>query len=107
MTWGELGIILHTTGINAAYHHFNKKTKPPFMVFAQDGRDDLNADNIHYLQIVDGYVELYTETKQPDLEQAIENTLTEHNIPYGWENEIFIESEKVYMVRWAIDFIGG
>lgn len=107
MTWGEFGATIRTTGLRAAYHHFNTPQKLPFIVFAQDGRDDLNADNTHYVKIIDGYVELYTDTKQPDLEESIETTLAEHQIPYSWENEIYIDSEKIYMVRWAINFIGG
>lgn len=107
MTWPELGTTLHTAGLKAAYHHFNKKQKLPFVVYGQDGRDDFYADDLHYVQIVDGYVELYADTKQPDLEEKIETALTAQKIPYSWEIETWIDSEKVYMVRWAINFIGG
>lgn len=106
MTWGELGTILRATGMPAAYHHFNTPQKLPFIGYGQDGRDDFNADNIHYVKIIDGYVELYTDKKQPDLEEKIETALTENKIPYGWEIETWIDSEKVFMVRWAINFIG-
>lgn len=107
MTWDEFGGILKPLKIPAAYGVFKHPTKPPFLVYGTEGESDFMADDQHYIPIVDGYLELYCDKKEPLLEQRIKNTLTANQIVYHFSNETFIQSEKIYLVRWAVTFLGG
>ena len=47
-------------------------------------------------------MELYTDKKDPELEEKLEDILTAHEIP--WEkSEVWIESEKMYEVLYQTE----
>lgn len=107
MTWADFRQIILQLGIPVAYGTFKVTQSPPFLSYGQDGRSDLMADNIHYLKITDGYLELYTAQKDTTTENKIEEILTSHGFAWSWEYENFLDSENLVMVRWEFDFIGG
>lgn len=45
---------------------------------------------------------LYTDLKQPELEETIEAVLLKHGIFYG-KSEVWIESEKLYEVLYEME----
>ncbi len=90
-----------------AYRVFKKKVNPPFIVYALEGEDDLKADNVHYFEIADGFVELYTTKKEPAREKAVTNALDALEIPWEKENEDYIPGQRMMYVRWSIQLIGG
>ena len=47
-------------------------------------------------------IELYTDLKNPDLEETIEAVLLKHGIFYG-KSETWIESEKLYEVLYETE----
>ena len=68
---------------------------PPFHVFLYPKADNFAADGIAYFKINQLDIELYTDLKQPELEETIEAVLLKHGIFYA-KSEVWIESEKLY-----------
>jgi tRNA G10 N-methylase Trm11 len=105
MTINELKNLLKSTGIPVAYHHFNSPQNRPFIVFALDGEDDLMADDQHYTEIKTGYIELYTDIKDFDAENLVKTLLNNPKLAFEKENDAYIESEKMFYVRWSFSLI--
>lgn len=106
MTLSDLQTALETTGLPVAYHRFDEPQELPFIVFSEDGEDDLTADDIHYTEITTGYIELYTTQKDLINENMIKsllNSLT--NLAFEKEDESYISSEEVFYVRWSYSFV--
>ena len=62
-----------------------------------DGRDFFKIDRIH--------VELYTDRKDPVLENSVETVLDRHGIFYN-KSEVWIDSEKLYEVLYQFELEG-
>lgn len=87
-----------------AYDHFNEgeSPEPPFLVFLYPKSDNFPADGIAYYKINQLDIELYTDLKQPELEETIEAVLLKYGIFYG-KSEVWIESEKLYEVLYEME----
>ena len=107
MTHSGIFNILKSAGIPFAYHHFSEPQKLPFGAWGVSGEPDLLADDTHYAGITSAYVELYSEKKDQKNENKIKKVLSDNEIDYAFEYEAYIESEKMFVVRWSIQFIGG
>ena len=96
--------IMEETGLPFAYDHFveGESPEPPFLVFLYPKADNFAADGIAYFKISRLDVELYTDLKQPELEERIEAVLLKHGIFYG-KSEVFIESEQLYEVLYEME----
>lgn len=105
MTLEEIKTELETSGFPVAYGAFFEKQELPFVVFAEEVQDDVMADDEHYQEITNGYVELYTDKKDKSKENVIKAILENTQIAYEKENEIFIEKERMFMVRWSFSYI--
>lgn len=96
--------------IPAAYYMFpaddptNPPPSPPFICYYYADTDDLIADNANYQRIRPLTLELYTNTKDFVLEQAVETALNDGGLVYT-RSETYIESEKMYMVTYESDII--
>ncbi len=101
MTWEQFGAALDMTGIPSVYAAFQKSQELPFMVYATLDEPDILADNGHYFPITRGFLELYAERKTPALEQQIKDVFAANGIPYRFDNEAWIASEKMNMTRWT------
>lgn len=101
MTWEDFSAALAVTGIPAAYAAFPKPQKLPYLIYQTLDEPDVLADNKHYLPVTRGFLELYADRKSPDLEQKIKTVFAEHGIPYAFDNESWIASEKMNMSRWT------
>ncbi|QAT43441.1 hypothetical protein [Aminipila luticellarii] len=99
----ELLNLLKTTGLKAAYHHFEKAPPPPYIIYLFSGSDNFGADNKVYNKIQNYQVELYTNKKDINSEMLIENLFDEHDVFYD-KDETYIESEKLYQVTYYIEF---
>lgn len=93
--------ILKSTDLEVAYHHFNNPPPLPYIVYLQTGSDNFGADNRVYQKINDYQIELYSDYKDPETEQVLEDTLDNNGIFYD-KFEDYIESEKLYMVAYQI-----
>lgn len=97
MTYDDITNMLKEAGLPLAYDHFaeGESPDPPFLIFLFPGSDNIFADNGVYFKISQLNMELYTDKKDPELEEKLEDILTAHEIP--WEkSEVWIDSEKMY-----------
>lgn len=100
----NLKLILEQLNIPVAYDHFNTATNPPFIVFRRYSQSNFGADNVVYKKINNYYVELYTEFKDADIEEQLEQVLTDAGIFYNVESEDYIDTEKMYEVIYTINY---
>ena len=104
MTYDGITNMLKEAGLPLAYDHFaeGESPAPPFLIFLFPGSDNMFADNGVYFKISQLNMELYTDKKDPELEEKLEDILTAHEIP--WEkSEVWIESEKMYEVLYQTE----
>lgn len=98
MKYDNLFPLLQSLDIPIAYDHFttNKNVNPPFIVYRAIAPDTFKADGITYYKPYNYEIELVTEIKDPELEEQIEELLTNNNIPYDIYNEVWDEDERIY-----------
>lgn len=104
MTYDDITNMLKKAGLPLAYDHFaeGESPEPPFLIFLFPGSDNMFADNGVYFKISQLNMELYTDKKDPELEEKLEDILTAHEIP--WEkSEVWIDSEKMYEVLYQTE----
>jgi hypothetical protein len=104
MTYDDITNMLKEAGLPLAYDHFaeGESPEPPFLIFLFPGSDNMFADNSVYFKISQLNIELYTDKKDPELEEKLEDILTAHEIP--WEkSEVWIDSEKMYEVLYQTE----
>ena len=104
MSHEEILNLMEETGLPFAYGHFveGEAPEPPFLVFLYPKADNFAADGIAYFKINQLDIELYTDLKQPELEETIEAVLLKHGIFYA-KSEVWIESEKLYEVLYEME----
>ena len=96
--------ILDSIGIPYAYDHFaeGESPEPPFLCYLLPGSDNFSADGKVYLKVSSVNIELYTDSKELDVEQKLEAVLDTHGIFYD-KTEVWIESEKLYEVLYSFE----
>ena len=104
MTHNEIVEMLEETNLPIAYDHFaeGESPDPPFICFLFPGSDNFSADGRVYLKIRNVNVELYTDLKDPELEERLEAVLDRHGIFYQ-KSEVWIEEEKLYEVLYQFE----
>src|SRR5574344_408096 len=87
-----------------AYDHFaeGESPDPPFICYLIPGSNNFAADGIVYFKINQIHIELYTDCKDPALENSIETVMDSHGIFYN-KSETWIESEKLYEVLYTFE----
>ncbi len=107
MTHDEIMGMLEEANLPIAYDHFaeGESPDPPFICFLFPSSDNFSADGRVYLKINRVHVELYTDFKDPELEQKLESVLDQHGIFYE-KTEAWIESEKLYEVLYEFETEG-
>ena len=107
MTHNEIVEMLEETNLPIAYDHFaeGESPDPPFICFLFPGSDNFSADGRVYLKIRNVNVELYTDLKDPELEERLETVLDRHGIFYQ-KSEVWIEEEKLYEVLYQFEMEG-
>lgn len=99
----ELKEILEELKCPVAYDHFNTSTPTPFIVFRRYSNNNFFADGKVYKKIENIYVELYTDKKDTELEEKLEQLFDENEIIYNVESEEFISEENVYEIIYVIN----
>lgn len=86
-------------GIPFAYDHFaeGESPEPPFLCYLLPGSDNFAADGKVYHKGANVHVEIYTDKKDPELEQRVEDVLDAHEVFYN-KSETWISSERLYEV---------
>ena len=106
MTYTQIAGLVTSIGLPCAYDHFaeGESPDPPFVVFLLPGTNNFMADGEVYEQVTEVSIELYTDLKMPPLEERVEDILRTHEIPWD-KTEVWIEDEKMYEVRYALEVI--
>lgn len=96
--------ILEELGLPFAYDHFAEGESPetPFICYLSPGSDNFAADGKVYYKINEFHIELYTDYKDPELEERLEDILYDASIFYE-KSETWIESEKLYEVLYTFE----
>lgn len=89
--------LIKSMGLPFAYDHFaeGESPAPPFICYLTPGSDNFAADGRAYYKINIVNIELYTDSKDPSVEQRVESVLDANGIFYD-KTEVWIESEKLY-----------
>ncbi len=103
MKYDKIIEMLEETCIPFAYDHFaeGESPDPPFCIFLIPGSDNFHADNVVYEKLSKLVIELYTDKKEPDLEERVEEVLSRHEMIWS-RSEVWIDSEKLYEVRYEM-----
>lgn len=104
MTYEQINEMMEEIGLPFAYHHFaeSESPAPPFLIFLSPGENTFSADNYMYFSFKQLDIELYTDVKNPELENQIEEVLKRHEIYYT-KSEVWIESERLYEVLYETE----
>lgn len=95
MTTQEIYEGLKSLGYPVAYSHFAEGDVPetPFITYYYPGTDNFSADGVVYQGINELDIELYSEKKDLEAEQAIADWLTSKGLFFE-KQEYYIESER-------------
>jgi len=93
---------LQSTGLPCAYSHFKTKQSPPYIVYIGNGQDYFEADNTHYWRENNYQVEYYFTAKNESNEAAIEDALLANGYNYTKSEDVFIDSEGVFVIYYQI-----
>ena len=108
MTYQEIMTMMQETGLPFAYDHFaeGESPDPPFAVFLFPSSENFGADGLVYVKINQLRIELYTDYKQPDIENNVETVLDQHGIFYE-KTEVWIADERLYEVLYEMEVLNG
>lgn len=100
----KLVAMISEMGIPFAYDHFaeGESPEPPFLCYLLPGSDNFAADGMVYHRISQVHIELYTDSKDPAVEEKITAVLDRYGIFYD-QTETWIESEKLYEVLFSFE----
>lgn len=108
MTLEELAAILAGAGFPVAYYAFpldddeNPPPPPPFVVYLVTGTNNFSADGVVYYCVKTVQVELYTDSKDPAAEAAVEKAL--HDAGIYWDrSEEYIPAERLWETIYTIE----
>ena len=103
MTRTEVMEMLSGLGIPTAYHHFAEGEAPslPYLVYHYPKSEGFAADNVVYAKEDDLAVELYTEKRDIEMEDALEQILDAHDLYYV-KTEIYIPDEDMYEILYEM-----
>ena len=101
MTLEEIYETLQQLNLPIAYSHFKSPLEPPYLVYLVEDTQNFGADNRVYHHIENLVIELYTTKKDIVLEKNLETLLNEKELFYE-KVEAYIESEKLYEVRYEL-----
>ena len=94
--------ILRETGLPVAYGHFKKMTAPPFIVYLGDGQDTFSADNTWHFKSNQYSIEYYFTTKNEEAEDRIETLLLSNGYNYSKSEDVYIDSEGIYVIYYSV-----
>lgn len=93
---------LQGTGIPCAYAKFKIPKTPPYIVYLGGGQNTLQADNTHYWRENTYQIEYYFTEKNETNETAIEDALLTAGYLYTKSEDVYIESEDVFVIYYYV-----
>lgn len=97
--------VLQSTGLPCAYSHFkpgNQPSAPPYIVYLGAGQYDMAADNTYYYRVNQYQIEYYFTEKNEETEANIEQLLLDNGYPYEKSEDVYIESEGVFVIYYTV-----
>lgn len=106
MTFIEVKQMIESIGLPYTYDSFpnNVAPAPPYIVFNYPNNDDFGADNTNYVSIDLLNIELYTSTKDFELERNLEAVLNANGFFYD-KTETFIRQDNIYQITYVTEVI--
>lgn len=90
------------SGLPVAYGTFKSIQKPPYIIYMGNGQSRKLADNTVYHKGNKYRLELYFVYKDEQIESNIEDLLLSEGWLYDKSEDVFIESEKIYLIYYTI-----
>ena len=104
MTLLEVAKMVASIGLPYRYSHFSETPQPPYVVFYYPSETDPHADNSNYINKRQLFIELYTKTKDPTSEAAVETVLK--NAGLSWYKQTdFLNDEKLFSTTYEMEVI--
>lgn len=106
MTHKEVNLMVKSMGLPYAYYQFPENTAkaPPFICYFYSGSKDLYADQENYQRIEELNIELYTKSKDFNLEASIEAILKANGFTYSRQDS-YISDEKMWQIAYEMDVL--
>lgn len=104
MTYEEIASMLSEMNLPLAYHHFSQgeSPDPPFLIYLSPGSNNFAADGKVFFKVKEIDIELYTDKKEPALEERLETILDAAGIFYE-KTETYIDTEQLYEVLYETE----
>lgn len=84
------------------YQNFKEIKSTPFIVIMEDGADNTAADDYVYFSNITHTLELYTEYKDFNLEEKLEEILNENEIFWTKSADIRIEDQDLTVIYYEL-----
>lgn len=98
----DLKQALDTVGIPVAYSHYEEAHAFPYIVYEETRTDGYYAENINWATIATIQIDLYTQHKDPELEQKVRKAITSLELPFT-TLETIVQAEDCYAVSYFIE----
>lgn len=84
------------------YHYYAMPgTTPPYIVWAEDGDNDLSADNVHAERCFEGTVDLFTREEGDELIEAVPSALEGIGAAYYLNSVQYEEDTGLLHFEWV------
>lgn len=94
--------LLKSLGIPVAYGFHKEMVEPPFLVYLYGALETFKADNKIYDSEDTYSIEYYFKKKDREKEREIENLLTDNDYIYTKSEDVYIESEGLYVIYYEV-----
>lgn len=94
--------LLEQLQIPFAYGFFKQPVTPPYIVYLGNGQTTFSADNTWHHRANRYQIEYYFVYKNEANEEAIENLLLENGYNYTKSEDVYIETEGLFVIYYTI-----
>lgn len=98
--------MLKETGVEVFYNHIDNPSKAglPWLVYFRDKSQVRGSDFANHIKETEYIIELYTNMKDLETENKVEEILNKYGISYE-TTETYIKEENMYLVAYYIQII--
>lgn len=94
--------LLETLDIPVSYFKLNGPTPLPYLIYKGAGSDNTEADNKIYYSANKYELEYYFDEKDEITEKKIEQLLNKNEIVWEKSDDIYIQSENMFVIYYYI-----
>lgn len=98
----KLADTLKKIGLPWAYYVFKHKANAPFLIYFGTGQEQICADNVPKIVYNTYQIQYYYDLKDESIEKKIEDALIEDRYCYNKSEDIYIESEDLFVIYYDI-----